>query len=188
VTLPKEILTKIDQHQPLNQEESRLFASHPEIAGRLLASIPRLEDVAAIVPAQCGTVNFAAQSSDVATWDLRSIGRLLLRAAIEFDGSISGGMTREAAVAALRTSKLGLPQTALDGLLLLNVASKQFTVRQLRLKDLHHGMVLDEDLVSMKGIRLVSAGHEVTRSLLIKLASFAEGIGVAEPFRVRVMG
>ena len=46
--------------------------------------------------------------------------------------------------------------------------------------------VLDEDLVSPKGIRLVPAGHEVTRSLIVRLESIAAGVGVAEPFRVQV--
>jgi hypothetical protein len=39
----------------------------------------------------------------------------------------------------------------------------------------------------LKGIRLVPAGHEVTRTLMVKLASCAEGVGVGEPFRVRVL-
>ena len=47
-------------------------------------------------------------------------------------------------------------------------------------------MLLDEDLVSPKGIRLVPSGHEVTRTLLVRLSSIADGVGVAEPFRVRV--
>jgi hypothetical protein len=47
-------------------------------------------------------------------------------------------------------------------------------------------MVLEEDLVSPKGIRLVPAGQEVTRSLMVRLESIAGGVGVAEPFRVLV--
>jgi hypothetical protein len=47
-------------------------------------------------------------------------------------------------------------------------------------------MILDEDLASPKGIRLVPAGHEVTRSLILRLDSIAAGVGVAEPFRVQV--
>jgi hypothetical protein len=47
-------------------------------------------------------------------------------------------------------------------------------------------MILEEDLVSPKGIRLVPAGHEVTRSLIVRLGSIAAGVGVAEPFRVLV--
>ena len=47
-------------------------------------------------------------------------------------------------------------------------------------------MTLDEDLVSPKGIRLVPSGAEVTTTLMIRLTSIAAGVGVAEPFRVRV--
>jgi len=52
-----------------------------------------------------------------------------------------------------------------------------------RLLDLAVGMILDEDLVSPKGIRLVPMGQEVTRALIVRLTSIAAGVGVAEPFR-----
>jgi hypothetical protein len=54
------------------------------------------------------------------------------------------------------------------------------------LKDLAVGMILDEDLVSPKGIRLVPMGQEVTRTLIVRLTSIASGVGIAEPFRVQV--
>jgi hypothetical protein len=47
------------------------------------------------------------------------------------------------------------------------------------------GMILDEDLVSPKGIRLVLSGAEVTQTLMIRLTNIASGVGIAEPFRVR---
>jgi hypothetical protein len=53
-------------------------------------------------------------------------------------------------------------------------------------RDLSAGMILDEDLFSPKGIRLVPAGQEVTQSLIVRLSSIAGGVGVVEPFRVRV--
>ena len=60
------------------------------------------------------------------------------------------------------------------------------TVREVRLKDLAVGMILDHDLVSPQGFRLVPSGDEVTRTLIVRLTSIADGVGVAEPFRVRV--
>ncbi len=186
VTLPKEILAKVDAAQVLNDEERRLFESHPKIASKLLASIPRLEDVAAIVAAQFVEISFAGRTEPVAQWDVRDIGRMLLRTAIEFDRLIARGASRESAVQELRASKLGLPPAVLTSLLAVKVASRDYTLRQARVKDLAPGMILDEDLVSMKGIRLVSSGQEVTRTLLVKLTSIAEGVGVAEPFRVRM--
>jgi response regulator RpfG family c-di-GMP phosphodiesterase len=186
VALPKEILSKVEAGQTLTDEERRLHESHPEVAGKLLAAIPRLEDVAEIVTAQFAALSFAGNPPDIRQWDVRSVGRLLLRTAIEFDRLIAIGASGEAAADALRASKLGFPDSIVKALRSLPPASQTRLARQIRLKDLSPGMILDEDLVSPKGIRLVPAGHEVTRSLIVRLVSIAAGVGVVEPFRVQV--
>jgi response regulator RpfG family c-di-GMP phosphodiesterase len=186
VALPKEILSKVEASQVLTDEEKRLYESHPEVAGKLLAAIPRLEDVAAIVTAQFGSVSFAGKPDDVRQWDIRSIGQLLLRTSLEFDRLIARGMRREIAAETLRMSTLLLPQSVIKALQSLPAANREFIVREVRLKDLALGMILDEDLVSPKGIRLVPSGHEVTRTLIVRLNSIADGVGVTEPFRVQV--
>jgi CheY-like chemotaxis protein len=186
VALPKEILLKVEAAEALTEEEKRLYESHPEVAGKLLAAIPRLEEVAGIVTAQFGSTGFAGKPENISQWDEGSIGQLLLRASFEFDCLVARGASREIAVNALRASNLGLPQLLIKALLTINVANRELIVRQVRLKDLVPGMILDADLVSPKGIRLVPAGQEVTRTLIIRLVSIAGGIGVAEPLRVRV--
>jgi hypothetical protein len=85
----------------------------------------------------------------------------------------------------LRAPKFEIPPPVLKALLSLSTSAKERVVRQIRLADLTVGMILDEDLVSPKGIRLVPAGTEVTGTLMIRLTSIAGGVGVAEPFRVR---
>jgi response regulator RpfG family c-di-GMP phosphodiesterase len=188
VALPKEILSKAEAGQGLSDDEKRLFESHPEIAGKLLAAIPRLEDIAAMVTAQFGPVSFTGKPDILTQWDLRSLGQLLIRAASEFDRLITRGATRDSAADALRAQKLGLPEAVIKGLRLLSVANPELNVRQVRVKELTVGMILDEDLVSPKGIRLVPAGQEVTQTLIVRLTSIASGVGVVEPFRVRVSG
>ena len=47
ITLPQETLARAFSGQPLSDEDRRLYESHPEIAGKLLGTIPRLEAVAA---------------------------------------------------------------------------------------------------------------------------------------------
>jgi CheY-like chemotaxis protein len=186
VALPKELLSKVEAGQNLTDDEKRLYESHPEVAGRLLAAIPRMEDVAHIVTAQSGSMSFADQSEDIRQWNVRNAGRLLLRTAIEFDRLIATGASSEAAAVTLSASTLGLPASVVTALRFIAPTGQQRVVRQIRLKELSLGMILDEDLVSPKGIRLVPAGHEVTRSLIVRLESIAAGVGVAEPFRVRV--
>jgi len=187
VALPKEILAKLETAQALTDEEKRLYESHPQVAGKLLAAIPRLEDVAAIVTAQFGAMSFAGKPDDIRQWDLRSIGQLLMRTSFEFDRLIARGASREAATESMRGLKLDLPQAVTDALLSFTVACQGHVTREVRVRDLVPGMMLDEDLVSPKGIRLVPSGQEVTRTLIVRLTSIAEGVGVAEPFRVRVI-
>jgi CheY-like chemotaxis protein len=186
VALPKELLSKVEADQSLSGEEKCLYESHPDVTSKLLAAIPRLEDVAAIVLAQFMEIRWASQPPDVGQWDLRSVGQLLLRTSFEFDRLTTRGAGREAAVDSLRTSKLGLPQSVIKALLTLSGTSLERIVREVRMKDLTIGMILDQDLVSPKGIRLVPKGQEVTRALIVRLTSIAGGVGVAEPFRVRV--
>jgi response regulator RpfG family c-di-GMP phosphodiesterase len=186
VALPREILAKVEAGQAMSDEEKHLYESHPQVAGKLLAAIPRLEDVAAIVTAQFGSMSFAGKPDDIHQWDLRSIGQLLMRTSFEFDRLITRGAKREVAAESLRGMKLGLSQAVINALLSLTAASQGCVVRQVRVKDLVPGMTLDEDLVSPKGIRLVPSGQEVTRTLIVRLTSIAEGVGVSEPFRVRV--
>jgi hypothetical protein len=165
---------------------NRRDCSSVSVAGKLLASIPRLEDIAAIVTAQFGSLNFESEPADLQQWNVRDMGRLLLRTAVDFDRLIAGGMRREAAAEALRASKLGIPNAVIEALRAIVLANQERVVRRLKLKDLVPGMILDEDLVSPKGIRLVPAGQEVTRTLIVRLTSIADGVGVVEPFRVRV--
>jgi CheY-like chemotaxis protein len=186
VALPADILSKVESGAPLSDEEKRLYEAHPEVAGKLLAAIPRLEDVAAIVTAQFTVPDWRSKSEDLRQWDSRSVGQLLLRSAFEFDGLTMRGASRDAAIEVLRTSKLGFPQSIMKALSTLSQTSQERVVRQVRLKDLAVGMILDEDLVSPKGIRLVPMGQEVTRTLIVRLTSIASGVGIAEPFRVQV--
>jgi len=186
VALPKEILAKIEAGQVLTGEEKRLFESHPEIAAKLLAAIPRLEDVAAIVKAQSGDFRVAGKLGDIRQWGVRSTGQLLLRAAIELDRLIVAGNTRKAAVQSLCGPTFGLPAVVTKALTLMSGCVKTSAVRQVQVHQLSPGMVLDEDIVSPKGIRLVSAGQEVNQTLIVRLTTIAAGVGVVEPFRVRV--
>jgi hypothetical protein len=186
VALPREILSKVEAGQDLSGEERRLHEAHPDVAHKLLVSIPRLEEVADIVTAQFGAISFDGWPEDLRQWDVRDMGRLLLRAAVEFDRLAAAGLRGEAIATALKGLSPQFPAAMLEALRALVPSGQGLAVRQLRLMDLAPGMVLDEDLVSSKGIRLVPSGHEVTRSLIVRLSSIATGVGVAEPFRVRV--
>jgi CheY-like chemotaxis protein len=185
VTLPKDLMSKAEAGQVLAVHEKLLYEAHPDVAGRLLSTIPRFEDVAYIVAAQ----DRAATIGKSANWrdcDVRTVGHALLHAAHEFDQLVSGGVSPKAAVERLRAVDHGIPEAMANALLTIPLSTQPWAARQVMIKDLAPGMVFDEDLVSSKGLRIVPEGHEVTRSLIAKLTSFNNGVGVVEPFRVRI--
>jgi CheY-like chemotaxis protein len=186
VALPPGVLSKVEAGQALTDEERRLYESHPDVARRLIAPIPRMEDVADIVTVQFGPFSVAGIPADIDQWDVRSVGRLLLRCACEFDRATFNGGSAKAAVNAVRTSLPGAPESIFAALSTLIPTTLKRISREIGVRELGSGMILDQDLVSPKGIRLVPAGQEVTVSLILRLQSIAAGIGVAEPFRVLV--
>jgi CheY-like chemotaxis protein len=185
VALPKDTLSKIDAGQAISDDEKRLFESHPEVAGKLLAAIPRLDDVAAIVSAQRVPAGPTAGQSDPRLWDIKRLGQTLLHAASEFDRQLSHGVRISVALDSLRAPSLGLTAPMIEALRTIPAETDKTVQRMVRVGELTIGMVFEEDVMSAKGMRLVPAGHEVTASLLVRLHSIAAGVGIVEPMRVR---
>lgn len=188
VALPEDVAAKSDAGQKLEPHEQELFDGHRRIAAKLLANIPRLDHVVAIIADSDASEAPARSTSDLATMDVVGAGQLILRAATEFDRSLRAGMPRATAVGHLARTVPGLPTAALDALRATPTTTTDVVRRAVALRDLGIGMVLDEDVLSAKGVRLVRQGQEVTPALLARLRSYADGVGVVEPIRVQIGG
>jgi len=186
ISLPKELTAKFEAGQSLSVEERQLFESHPQMAAKMLESIPRLESVAAIVASQNTALSEAELFADLRGLQTRPAGRVLLRAAVEFDRQSIGGRSATAALEAMKASKVKLPPALFDALRNLPMTGHEHVMRSVRLIDLAPGMLLDEPLNTRKGFCLVPAGHEVTTALLARLRGIDSNVEVQEPFRVRV--
>lgn len=186
VALPPDTLTKIYAGQALTPDEQALYDSHPQLAGKLLASVPRLEVVAEIVAGQGTRMELDKLPAELSAWDTTSLSTLLLRTASELDQMLSSGNKPRDAVEALRAPKYGLPPAVLEALRNIPLERSETVTRMIELRQLEPGMLLDQDVMSSKGIRLVPKGQEVTRSMLERLHSVAAGVGIVEPLRVTV--
>jgi FixJ family two-component response regulator len=186
ISIPKDILAKVEAEQQLSDEEQRLFDSHPRMAGKMLEAIPRLEGVAAIVTGQNAALTEAELYAKLSEHDARTLGRILLRAVIEFDRQALDTQSAPAAAQAVRACGAALPAAILETLPGMPIAKREYVLRSVRLIDLAPGMLLDEALLTLKGVCLVPAGHEVTSTLLQRLCGIDAGLHVREPFRVQV--
>ena len=187
ITLPPDLLARAYGGQALSNEERRLFESHPEIASKLLGTIPRLEAVAGMVAGQMQTPAAGTLDGDPSTWKPEKVGAAILWAAIKFDHHVSQGRIPDQAAQLVNQAAPGLPPAITQAMVkTLSDDSGLVMTRSVTLRDLEIGMTIDADVMSARGIRLVPRGTEVTATVLERLKAVASGVGVAEPIRVSV--
>jgi CheY-like chemotaxis protein len=187
ITLPQETLARVYGGQALSDEERRLFESHPEIAAKLLGSIPRLEAVAGMVAGQTQLPSRDLASGDPATWEPQKIGAAILWAAVIFDRHVSQGRIPEQAAALVNQAAPGLPPAITEAMVkAISDDSGLVMSRGISLRELEPGMMIDADVMSSRGTRLVPRGTEVSTTVLERLRAVAGGVGVVEPIRVSV--
>lgn len=186
VALPQDIVAKERAGQQLDEHEKELYDNHRCTAGKLISNIPRLSGVAAIISGVDHEAT-SPEAADTATTDVVAVGIKILRAAIEMDALLCQGLRAEAAAQQVQRLAPGLPPGSFDALTRTAGADKQVVTRALALKDLAVGMILDEDVMTVKGLRLMQHGNEVTASVIMRLRSFAEGVRIVEPIRVKIV-
>jgi hypothetical protein len=188
ITLPAETLSKVYGGQPLSDEENKLYESHPDVAGKLLGQIPRLEDVAGMVSGQLRSPGKDVTGTDFANMNPQHLGAAILWTAVRFDQLVNQGRSAQAAAQQIRQLIPHLPLAITEAMVKAPVsAGGRRESRAVSVNNLAVGMVLEGDVQSIKGIRLVPKGAEITASLLGRLRTIASGVGVAEPIRVSVL-
>ena len=188
IALPPETLAKVYGGQPLSDEENKLYRSHPEIAGKLLGQIPRLEDVAGMVAGQLRTPAKELATGDAASWNPQQLGAAILWTAVRLDQFVDEGRSAEYGIHQIRQVAPQLPKAITTAMLTAPVTGGgRRESRTLGVGELGIGMILESDVLSAKGIRLVPKGVEITSSLLGRLSTIASGVGVAEPIQVSVL-
>ena len=179
VALPAETLEKSFAGQPLAADEAESIRRHPRFGAGLLARIPRLERVATMVALQ-------SEKGDESRPDDVHLGGEMLRLAIDFDDLIIRGEAPAAALTKIRAVSRPFPNRLLEALAGFELHRAEEVIRSVSLRELGLNMILDEEIRSASGVLLAPPGHRVTAVLLERLRVFARGVGLVEPFRVRV--
>ncbi len=186
VLFPMELLDKVYAGQPLTEEEQKLFASHPAVCGKLLSKIPRLETISAMIEGQQQQFGQKLSVPNQAKEDEIKLGAQLLKIALDLDQKIQGGNPLALAVQEMHKQTDEYNPSLLAMLSGLEIRRAETEVRAVHISELRLQMILDEDIYTQSGVLLLRRGHEVNSSVLVMLRRYAGGIGVVEPFRVRV--
>jgi CheY-like chemotaxis protein len=186
VTLPESVLARLYAGQTLDDEAHSVYRSHPRVAGKLLASIPRLEGVAEIVTGQLDDAPPGAEVADAGEATGTQLDALILKMAAQLDYWLGVGSARDEAARRVLKAVPQATKPLANAVQAVALRSSRTDKVAVKVSGLLAGMVLDEDLMSAKGMRLLPKGQEITGSILLRVQGLAESIGVSEPFRVIV--
>ena len=177
IVLPHEVCDKLERRVSLTADEQRMVVHAPAMTEQLLANIPRLEAVRAMLALHVHPPprNPAADP----TTQLIELGAHLLRVAIDLE-----------ALEPMRTDPKRSPfrelevQTdlydpevvrAVEQLYGEREHAPRYHVRTIEAHELQVGMVLAEDFRLANGALLAARGYEMTASFIVRISNFPPG-------------
>jgi response regulator RpfG family c-di-GMP phosphodiesterase len=184
VSLQPELLEKVFAGQDLTDEERVRYTSHPELGGRLISRIPRLETVGEMVSRQEQPVSEHSPHVPLSERPDAEIGGEILKACLDYDRLLARGMTPEMAVDVLRKYPEIYESSLVDILAGYQAQQPGKAVRAVRVDEMTYGMVLDQDVHASTGQLLATRDQEITVAMLAHLKRWNEGPGVDQPVRV----
>lgn len=188
ITVPEETLQKIAKCEPLNETELASYHQHPQIGHDLIAKIPRMETVAAIIGNQNRRINDDTEAhARTDAVDEKSRGARVLKIVLDFDKLLESGNLPHNAFKELSLRIGWYDPIALNALKeLIDEGSEEFVSTEIDVRNLKPGMLLDQAIFSSKRVLLLSEGQEITLPLIMRLVNFSDSGIIGRVLKVKV--
>lgn len=172
VNVPVDTIEKYQSGEILNDKEKEMIDSVPQTSGMLLANIPRLANVASIITRQTNACKSSLDFNSEDNSERIRIGANLLRVLIDFDTLMLRNYSPEEAIQ-LMTKRPGVYDSSLlDLLTTIDLPRRNRVVHNVKITELHTGMVIDANIYNAKGIMVVPKGYEVNDTTCERLKNF----------------
>jgi CheY-like chemotaxis protein len=171
VSLPESLASQLARGEELEARDAARVRSATRAAIRVIAHVPRLEPVSAILSALCEP-DAQDGSQGPATADVMHVK--ILRLALETERLEAQGLGTQAILESLEASG-DFSQQFLEGLRATQTAHKAvFDRAEVPVAALEIGMVLDEDIKTARDVLIAPRGCEVTLSFIEHIGHFAK--------------
>jgi response regulator RpfG family c-di-GMP phosphodiesterase len=184
VSRPAEVIRKAEAMEPLSEDEREMLAHHPDLAARLLARIPRLDQVAQMVGSQLRPYwEYENPLPGVPSGTI-ALGAQILRLATDLDLLLARGYPPSSAVAVLADNPRAYNPAVLKAIGAIITVRDEAPVRSLGFRELREGMIAHDAIYSRAGLLLLPRGGEITEPVIERLRNFATTVGLREPLLV----
>ncbi|SFF61883.1 HD domain-containing phosphohydrolase [Blastococcus tunisiensis] len=186
VTLPPNVLEKLDAGRPLSEEEAEMADRVPEVSRKLVSVIPRLEGVADAIGWQRARYDGRMSPLDVPRGADLPLAARVLRVAVDFDLGTSQRPAVQDTLAAMSSDAGPYDPRILEALVGLHGAEEVAgEPREIGIDDLEPGMVIFDDILTTDDVMLISRGTVVTDPLILRLENYISQGRVGSRMRVQ---
>ncbi|MGQ9697293.1 MAG: HD domain-containing phosphohydrolase [Armatimonadota bacterium] len=186
VAIPRDVLERAYSGKPLSQAERSMLASHPDLGKRLIATIPRLEEVSAIIGNQQKPSSHWDSLTEKEQQNPVVMGARILKLACDYDILLSRGVHPQNAIDFFHSKPDVYYPPAVNALQTALAPPTRKACLIVRLDELRDGMRIEEDIRTESGIVLVSKGCVVTEILRKRLENYAVCEKLPQTVRVSV--
>ncbi len=180
LSLDQDLATKLANGLQLTAAEEEILNGHPEIGGRLVGRIPRLEGVAEIISNQLMDHSDAPQFSEERWFE----GVSMLQVASDFV-KLSEEVSEPNALATMWEQQERYHPECLAALVESRQGKHSMEAVAIDVYQLREGMVLAENLLDRSNRLLIPKGREISQFLLERVKTYAgSSTGVMEPLYV----
>ncbi|EHJ49037.1 response regulator receiver protein [Solidesulfovibrio carbinoliphilus subsp. oakridgensis] len=191
--MPAESLRRAYRGEPLPGDKAYEFAMHPRIAADLVSNIPRLREVAEIIAYQEKRYDGGGLPPDGTSGERIPLGARILKVALDFDTleALYRYKRQSANPVAEALDRMGDREGWYDpdvfgALQSLATLPDGFEPRLVPVEELAPGMLLDQDVLDLKGELALSRGLELNTVSIRRLAGQAGQTGKKARWRVLV--
>ncbi len=184
VMLPQGVLHKVCSNLSLSEEERQLVDMQPSVASNLIAKIPRMEEIAAIIQYQDKNFDGSGFPNDDVSGDKIPMGARLLKAILDFDTWESSGMSPAQSLVRMKKDAHRYDPQVFTALHRIKSVGTPSQVRDVKASQLTDGMILAEGAKTKRGSLLVARGQETSASVREFLMNFHCSGMLVEPLRV----
>ena len=187
ITLPDSLIGKVEKGKALTDDEEKQFLSHPAFGARLVAKIPRMESVAAIVAYQEKRFDGLGPPRDEVKGEQIPLGARILKAVVDLDILLANGMQKSEAIIKLERRKGVYDPTVVEALAGVINEQARYIMQKVHLHGLEPGMIMAEDLYGQRGtesVLLIAKGREMNETVIEFLLDNSRTIKINQPVAV----